>query len=359
MEAFLNIPNIDVYAVLLILGLFGLIEFVLGHYQSTGRSKDDWILESVGFFVVAGSKLLIVFAIVMIADAIFPQTSNAFQSWSLWLSIPFYILIDDVLQYWYHRSAHEYEWLWKHHRVHHQAEDMGILTSYRNSWVYYLIMPNLWWGGVATYLGLAPAVIFGLIFKQIVVTSTHSTWNWDKPLYRIKALRPIAWIVEHIFITPAFHFAHHGKSKADHISDPNGNYGNTFSLWDQMFGTAKFTRQFPTEFGLQTDPHDPWYSQLLYPFLKSPIEGSEISKSYKKEKHIGKEPLKTTLEKGTHLYCQCGFSDNQPFCNGAHHGSKFKPLVIDIEKPTRVSLCTCKMTKSPPYCDNSHLEMEA
>ncbi len=358
METLLNTPNIDLYAVLAILGLFGAVEFILGHYHNTQRSKDDWILESVGFFVVAGTKLLIVFLLVTIADGLFPQASNALQHWSLWLSIPFYLFIDDVAQYWYHRSAHEYEWLWKHHRVHHQAEDMGILTAYRNSWVYYLLMPNLWWGGVATYLGLAPAVIFGLIFKQIIVTSTHSTWKWDKVLYRVKALHPVAWVIEHIFITPAFHFAHHGKSQADHISDPNGNFGNTFSLWDQMFGTAKFTRLYPAEFGLQTDPVDPWYAQLLYPFLKSPKEGSEISKSYKKEKHIGQEPLRTTLEAGSYLYCQCGYSSEQPFCNGAHHGSKFKPLVLDIKKSTKVSLCTCKLSKTPPYCDNSHLKMD-
>ncbi len=355
MENILAIPNIDVYAVLAILGFFGVVELVLGHYHDTKRTKDDWILESVGFFVVVATKLLLVAIVIFGGDYLFPATSNIFQGWSLWLSIPFYLFIDDIAQYWYHRSAHEYDWLWKHHRVHHQAEDMGILVAYRNSWVYYLLMPNLWWGGIATYLGLAPAVIFGLIFKQIIVTSTHSTWKWDELLYKTKSLKPIAWIIEHILITPAFHFAHHGKSKADHISDPNGNFGNTFSLWDQLFGTAMFTRQYPTDFGLQTDPLDPWYSQLLYPFVKSPKEGSEIAKGYEKVKHTGTEPLKTTLEAGTYLYCQCGFSSTQPFCNGSHHGSKFKPLVVEIEKTRPVSLCTCKLTKTPPYCDNSHL----
>ncbi len=358
MENFLAIPNIDAYAVLAILGFFGVLEFVLGHYFETKRTKDDWILEALGFFVVIFTKLLLVAVVIFGGDLLFPSTSNIFQGWSLWLSVPFYLLIDDIAQYWYHRSAHEYEWLWKHHRVHHQAEDMGIFVAYRNSWVYYLLMPNLWWGGIATYLGLAPAVIAGLIIKQIIVTSTHSTWKWDEYLYRYKALHPIAWLVEHIFITPAFHFAHHGKSKADHISDPNGNFGNTFSLWDQMFGTARFTRLFPTEFGLMEDPKDPWYSQLLYPFLKSNKEGSEIAKGFKKEKHIGKEPLRTELEAGTYLYCQCGYSSDQPFCNGSHHGTKHKPMLVEIEKKRKVSLCTCKMTKTPPYCDDSHLAQD-
>ena len=322
--------------------------------KNTKRTKDDWILEMLGVFVVKATNLLQVPFVVLVGDALLPQMSDALVSWSLWLSIPFYLLIDDVLQYWYHRSAHEYDWLWKHHRVHHAAEEMGIMVSYRNSWVYYLLMPNLWWAAICTYLGLAPAVIFGLIFKQVIVTSTHSTWKWDAYLYKFKFLNPITWIIERILITPAFHFSHHGRTKADYVSDPNGNFGNTFSIWDQMFGTALYTRKYPTDFGLQTNPHDPWYSHLLYPFLKSPKGGSELSAGYKKTSHRGDGPVALELDEGTYLYCQCGFSNKQPFCNGSHHGSKFKPLRFEQEKKRRVSLCTCKLTATPPYCDGSH-----
>lgn len=355
----LSIPNIDVYAVIGILTFFAAIEIVLGHYNRTKRDRDDWILELIGFFVVAGTKTLQVLAIVFIGDALLPQLSNSLSHWSLWIAIPFYLFIDDISQYWYHRSAHEYEWLWKHHRVHHVAEEMGIMVSYRNSWVYYLIMPNLWWGAICTFLGLAPAVIFGLIFKQIVVTSTHSTWKWDEALYKVKWLNPIAVLVERTLITPAFHHSHHGKSMADNVSDPNGNFGNTFSWWDQMFGTAMFTRQYPVEYGLPVDPKDPWYSHLLYPFIKSPKMQSEIASDFKKEKNTGTLPFEEVLPSGTYLYCQCGYSRDQPFCNGFHNGTKIKPLKFEVKSERKVSLCTCKMTKTPPYCDNSHLSMDA
>ena len=218
MKEFLNIPNIDLYFVLGILFLFGLIEFVLGHYNKSERSSDDWILESLGFFVVAITKTLLVAAVFFLGKALLPAVHGAFAAWHIVPAFFFYIFIDDIAQYWYHRSAHEYNWLWKHHRVHHAAKEMGILTAYRNSWVYYLLMPNLWWGGIATFLGLAPAVIAGLIFKQIIVTSTHSAWKWDEILYKNKMLKPIAWLVEHIVITPSFHHGHHGMSQADHVS---------------------------------------------------------------------------------------------------------------------------------------------
>ena len=350
----LSIPNIDFYVVVSILFLFGFIEYVLGHYKKSKRRKDDWILEGIGFFVVAGTKILIVAVLYFTASALFPSLQGALAHWNVLLGFVFYLMIDDVLQYWYHRSAHEYNWLWKHHRVHHAANEMGILTSYRNSWVYYLFLPNLWWSGIATFLGLAPSVILGLMVKQLVVTSSHSTWHWDDILYRYKFLKPVAWIVERIFITPAFHHAHHGESQADLISDPNGNYGNTFSLWDQMFGTAKFTRKFPTKYGLQTDSEDEWTAQLLYPFVKSKNEGSELIAGHKKEVHTHNKPLKTILSEGNYLYCQCGYSKDQPWCNGSHHGSKFKPMVIEIKKEKKVSICTCKRTSTAPYCDGSH-----
>ena len=357
MREFLATPNIDLYITVGILFLFGFIELVLGHYRNSGRRSDDWILEGIGFFVVAATKSLIVVAVYFLGKLAAPAYFEVLSSWNLLFALPFYLFIDDVMQYWYHRSAHEYNWLWKHHRVHHAAKEMGILTAYRNSWVYYLVMPNLWWGGICIFLGLGHAVILGLIIKQFIVTSTHSTWHWDRALYKHKILRPFAWLVEHIFITPAFHHAHHGKDQSDHISDPNGNYGNTFSLWDQMFGTAKFTRKFPAAYGLQTDPGDKWTAHLLYPAVKSSKVGSEIAPGHKKEKNTGTEPLKTTLKEGTYLYCQCGFSADQPWCNGSHHGSKFKPMVVKIEKERKASICTCKLTKTPPYCDHSHLEL--
>ncbi|MEZ4930918.1 MAG: sterol desaturase family protein [Saprospiraceae bacterium] len=353
----LSIPHIDFYFVIGILVLFALIEVIHGHYQNTHRRKDDWILELGGFFIVAITKTLQVLIILWIGLAFFPAYRNVFSGWPLWVAFLSYILIDDVSQYWYHRLAHEYTWLWKHHLSHHAAEEMGILVSYRNSWVYYLLMPNLWWASICTFLGLAPAVILGLIFKQIIITSSHSTWKWDEFLYNNKWLNPVATVVERIFITPAFHHAHHGKSKLDGVSEPNGNFGNAFSIWDQLFGSAHFTRKFPSSYGLVTDHKDPWYSLLLYPFFKSPKGGSEMSAEFKKVKNTGTEPFQEVLPKGTYLYCQCGYSKDQPFCNGYHHGTKIKPIKFEIKSEKKVSICTCKLTKSPPYCDNSHLNI--
>ena len=360
-KAIFGIENFDVYMILGILIIFGLCEVAAGYLKRTNRTSNDWIQEVGGFFALSVViKPLIVFLAYKLGSFIFADSQFVLGHWSLFLALPFYLFIDDVLQYWYHRSAHEYEFLWKLHRPHHQAEEMGFFISYRNAALYYLLMPNIWWVAICTFLGLAKAVAIGLILKQLVIIGSHSTVSWDKPLYKWKGFAPIMTVLERIFITPAFHHAHHGKSMIDGISDPNGNYGNMFSIWDQLFGTAKFTRQFPAELGLQNDPKEHWTAAYLYPIVTADNPNSEISRGYKKESTKTADPIFVNLEKGEkYLYCQCGRSKNPPFCDSSHHGSKFKPLLFEAKRTGKTKICNCKLTKTGPFCDNSHINFEA
>jgi len=352
-----GIENLDVYVVLGIIIFFVLVETLAGYWVNTKRNFGDWIQEAGGFFVLSLLiKPTIVASVFYLGRFLLPEYQNIIGGWSLWLMLPFYLFIDDVMQYWYHRSAHEYEFLWKLHRPHHQAEEMGFLISYRNAALYYVIMPNLWWVGIVVFLGGAKGVALGLILKQLVIIGSHSTLSWDKFFYKYPILNPVITLLERIFITPAFHHAHHGKSMADNVSDPNGNYGNMFSLWDQFFGTAKFTRKFPVEYGLINDPKDKWTASYLWPLVGSDKSGSEISRDYKRKKTIIMEPTQVELKPNiTHLFCQCGFSKNQPFCDGSHHGSKYKPLPFEVKKIVNARLCNCKLSKKSPFCDDSHL----
>jgi len=354
----LNDPSTGKYFVLLTILLFGAMETFGGHYKNTSRTKDDWLVEWGGFILLSISSFLALTGVIQVGKMIFSTSFNAYSNLSLWLAVPIYMIADDLAQYWYHRSAHEYDFLWKHHRPHHAAEEMGIMVSFRNSFLYYLFIPNVWIAAIFTFLGMIPATIIGLFVKQLVVFTSHSTVKWDEYMYKIKFLSPVMWVIERIFVTPAFHYAHHGKSKADGISDPNGNFGNAFTIWDQLFGTATFTRQYPTELGLQTNPKDSWSAHLFYPFVKSDKAGSEIAKGFKRASSTTLEAMTVELEAGTHLWCQCGFSRNAPFCDGAHHGTKVKPLAFVVKKKRKVKLCNCKHTKTGPFCDNTHLELE-
>ena len=348
--------------IVLVLGvliLFALGDIIVGSYRRGKRRKDDLAQEAVGFVqlytlvqpAVAGLAFLLM-------KLIFPDSENEFLGTTLWIALPLYLLVDDCSQYWYHRKAHEWEWLWKLHRPHHATPEMGAFATYRNATLYYALLPNLWWGGIFTYFGFGLAVIIGLVLKNIVVIGAHGSIKWDRFLYENKWLHPVARVVERFISTPATHFVHHGKSAKDGISDPNGNFSNMFFFWDILFGTAIITRQYPAEIGLDNDPNDPWYAHLYYPLIKSKQEGSEISAGFKKQSYVTNEPLKVALEVGNHLYCVCGMSKDNPFCNGSHHGTGKKPILFEVKKKRAMSYCTCKMTKTPPYCDMSHEQMD-
>jgi len=69
------------------------------------------------------------------------------------------------------------------------------------------------------------------------------------------------------------------------------------------------------------------------------------------------EPAVQTLEAGTYYWCSCGLSKNQPFCDGSHEGSDFKPVAFEITQTKQVALCQCKRTATPPFCDGKHKDL--
>ena len=112
-------------------------------------------------------------------------------------------------------------------------------------------------------------ILFYLPIKLIVILLAHSETKWDRFLYRYKILSPLAWVIERTISTPSTHFAHHGLTSEDGVSNPNGNYGNLLFIWDVIFGTAKITRKYPSKFGAWNRLKEPWYVQLFFPLIIS------------------------------------------------------------------------------------------
>ena len=68
-----------------------------------------------------------------------------------------------------------------------------------------------------------------------------------------------------------------------------------------------------------------------------------------------KAPYVVELEEGNAYYwCACGQSKNQPFCDGSHNGTEFKPLAFNAKETGKAYLCGCKQSKNPPFCDGTH-----
>lgn len=67
-----------------------------------------------------------------------------------------------------------------------------------------------------------------------------------------------------------------------------------------------------------------------------------------------KRPAVLEMAAGTYWYCTCGESANQPFCDGSHQGSEFRPEKVDFAEACKMAFCQCKRSASQPRCDGSH-----
>ena len=159
------------------------------------------------------SKPLIVLVTTFLMLRLVPLWEGMYREVSLWYTLPFVVLLDDVIQYWYHRKAHEWKWLWNLHRPHHSGADMGVLVTFRENIFYVMLIPNIWFLAVMTYLGMGVAVALGLIMKYIVVIGAHSDLKWDRWLYQHKYLHPLAWVIEHTISTPCYPFCPSWKDR--------------------------------------------------------------------------------------------------------------------------------------------------
>jgi CDGSH-type Zn-finger protein/mannose-6-phosphate isomerase-like protein (cupin superfamily) len=55
-----------------------------------------------------------------------------------------------------------------------------------------------------------------------------------------------------------------------------------------------------------------------------------------------------------YLWCSCGRSKQQPFCDGSHAGTSFLPIIYQAERNEEVIFCGCKHTHTAPFCDGTH-----
>ena len=67
-----------------------------------------------------------------------------------------------------------------------------------------------------------------------------------------------------------------------------------------------------------------------------------------------KKPYALELEAGDYWWCACGRSATQPFCDGSHKTTEFRPVQFTATATEAVAFCGCKHTGTQPRCDGTH-----
>ena len=265
--------------VALIMLAFAACEWRSGTLRSRYETSEDAPLEAA-ITLLFGAVIYpgVLLAVAAIGRAWIPQAEGALAALPWWQMLLLFLIVDDFTQYWWHRASHT-PLLWPLHRAHHSAPYMSVRIVYRNNFFYYALMPGVWLSSVLVFLGAGIVYPFYLVTKLAVICGAHSEARWDAVLYRHRALRPLAWLVEHTISTPATHFAHHAMFQDDGVGHYKGNFGNLLFVWDQLFGTAHFSRRYPERVGLAEDichGAERWWVQLFYPLVKSKRAASAL-----------------------------------------------------------------------------------
>ncbi len=250
--------------------IFTVLEiFRTGFFRKEGQRRKDAIVELVGSItLLAFTQPLILAAAYFLMSVLFPGAQGSWTVLPIIAQVALLLIFDDLTQYGWHRLSHSVPWLYALHRPHHDARYMSTRIVYRNNIFYYFLMPGIWFSGALIYLGLGWVYAFYIVVKMAVIISAHSDVFWDRKLYEIKWLSPIMWVVERTISTPSTHSAHHGRHAADGVTHYKGNFGNLLFFWDVLFGTAKITRKYPSEFGVENLPETSAGEQLLWPIIR-------------------------------------------------------------------------------------------
>lgn len=261
--------NLVLVAIIL---FYAAAEVASGRHKDFHATPDDTRLELAMFLALIAITQPLIFALTgKLCALVMPEARDAWGNLPWWAMTAILLVGDDMTQYWWHRVSHT-PLLWPLHRAHHTAHYMSIRVTYRNNFFYYLMMPGLWVSGVLIYLGFGNIYLVYIMVKLTVILGAHSAVRWDEPLYRIKALHPLAWLLERTVSTPATHWAHHALTNADGIGHYKGNFGNLLFFWDVLFGSAKITRQYPPQVGLPDDlvyGKERWFIEMFYPLFRS------------------------------------------------------------------------------------------
>jgi len=192
----------------------------------------------------------------MVGDSVWPQ------HWPVAVQVVLACAVAEFFDYWGHRWMHRVPALWRFHSIHHSAKRVYWLNATRTHPGELLVRGLL--GGVPlAVLGVGEQVFaYGMVLGRVAGLFQHANIDFRLGVF--------GWI----FSIGDLHRWHHSCVRAE----ADQNYGNSFILWDVVFGTRFLPadRAAPAEVGLsglEAFPMD--YTGLaLAPFRYREIEAA-------------------------------------------------------------------------------------
>jgi len=178
--------------------------------------------------------------------------------WSGWAGLALDVVLLDLWIYWWHRANHEIDLLWRFHHVHHLDEMLDTTTGLRFHFGE-VVLSALVRALVIIAFDIPLASV--LLFEALVLTSAIFHHSDARLPSRLEAM------LSKVLITPAIHWVHHHKVRAD----TDSNYGTIFSFWDPLFRSRSRTRRWATmPIGVEGLTDRPLLRLVIAPFARRP-----------------------------------------------------------------------------------------
>ena len=180
---------------------------------------------------------LLLHAVQTVVQPVVPINIFGFQipdapTWKFALFVGAYLVLFDLLFYWFHRAQHQWQWLWRFHRFHHSDNNVSILSATRHHWAeeatrFFIIFIPL--------MMLFGNSLQALPWLGIAIGVSGMFIHWNSPL-RLGLLTPVV-------VGPQYHRIHHSTNPAHH----GKNFSVMFPFWDRVFGTQYLPKagEFP------------------------------------------------------------------------------------------------------------------
>lgn len=236
--------------------LFVPLERALGKPQPVLRR--GWGVDLVHFGTSHALVGLLAAASVVPARALFGwalglEFRHQIAAWNPVLQFALVVLVVDFTTYWVHRAFHRVPLLWRFHAVHHSSEQMDWLAGSRQ---------HLGETVVTRAVGFVPVFVLGFadvaVYAYILFISFHAV------LIHANARIEFGWF-ERVLTSPRYHHWHH--TGQPELIDKN--FAVLLPLWDVLFGTALWRKDWPARYGLADGAMpESWLGQLVAPLRR-------------------------------------------------------------------------------------------
>jgi sterol desaturase/sphingolipid hydroxylase (fatty acid hydroxylase superfamily) len=247
--------------------LFFLVDYFAGAFSKQGALSLNELGTSILSFVnFLGMRAVSTAVWAFVFFTLLGNYQGMLKGVNFWIVFPAYVLLEEYIHYWIHRWSHSVPWLWRLHKPHHVPEHVNMTVSYRENWLWFLIIPNPLMTAALIWAGQPEVGFIAVAWKGSSEFMVHTSFRWDLKLYNFWLTRPFMNVIDKFITLQDTHHAHHGVGRYGHGMC---NFGSFLFLFDVLHGTAEFPRQQQDGFGVPKGVKvEPWYEQLWWPLGK-------------------------------------------------------------------------------------------